>query len=76
MKNVNETLKERLEYKRNELQRRQRNFVDLCNNEILTDCFERNAIADLSVMQQLKSEISELEHCLLLYSWNDKNKES
>lgn len=74
MKNVNEILKERLDYKRNELKRRQKNFLDLCNNEILTDCFEKNAISDLITMQQLKSEITELEHCLLLYDWNNKVK--
>ena len=32
------------------------------NNEKNSGCFERNAINDLLIMQQLKSEIAELEH--------------
>ena len=34
----------------------------MCDNEMDSKTFERNAINDLLIMQQLKSEIAELEH--------------
>lgn len=36
------------------------------HNEKHLGCFERNAINDLLIMQQLKSEIKELEHWEML----------
>ena len=53
---------ERLENKRAELKSKQEFFNVMCHNEINSKTFERNAINDLLVMQQLKSEIAELEH--------------
>lgn len=68
MKNVNEVLKERLEQKRKELKRRQCNLINFIENDITTDCFENNCINELIIMQQLKSEIKELEHCEFVVS--------
>lgn len=62
MKQVYKTMMESLENKRNELKDRQDQFDVMWNNEKHSGCFERNAINDLLIMQQLKSEISELEH--------------
>lgn len=53
---------ERLENKRAELKQHQEYFSVMCHNEMDSNTFERNAINDLLVMQQLKSEIAELEH--------------
>lgn len=53
---------ERLENKRTELKSKQEYFNVMCHNEMNSKTFERNAINDLLVMQQLKSEIAELEH--------------
>lgn len=53
---------ERLENKRAELKSKQEYFNVMCHNEMDSKTFERNAINDLLVMQQLKSEIAELEH--------------
>ena len=53
---------ERLENKRTELKSKQEYFNVMCHNEMDSKTFERNAINDLLVMQQLKSEIAELEH--------------
>lgn len=63
---VNQEIKNRLELKTKELETRQTNFMIMCNNEINTSCFERNAINDLMVMMQLKVEIKELEHLKII----------
>ena len=52
----------KLETKRNELDRNQKSFLIMCNSEMQTQCFERNAINDLITMQKLKTEIAELEY--------------
>ena len=62
MDKIYELVSERLEEKRKELKERQDQFDVMWHNEKHSGCFERNAINDLLVMQQLKSEISELEH--------------
>jgi hypothetical protein len=62
MKKYYEMIANRLESKRKELAYKQEVFLATCNNEINTSCFERNAINELLVMQQLKSEIKELEY--------------
>lgn len=62
MKKMHELILERLNVKRNELKERQEQFEVMWHNEKHSGCFERNAISDLVIMQQLKSEISELEH--------------
>lgn len=58
---------ERLKNKRDELKQKQEYFIVLCHNEIDSKVFEQNAINDLLIMQQLKTEISELEHMEILY---------
>lgn len=55
-------ISKRLENKRAELKLKQEYFNVMCHNEMDSKTFERNAINDLLVMQQLKSEIAELEH--------------
>lgn len=62
MKKMHENIVERLNNKKSELSERQDQFDVMWHNERKTGCFERNAINDLLIMQQLKSEISELEH--------------
>lgn len=62
MEKIYEVITTRLESKRAELKKEQEYFSVMCHNEINTGNFERNAINNLLVMQQLKSEISELEH--------------
>lgn len=67
MKKVFDIIVKRLEDKKNELKEKQEHFMVMCNNEISSSCFERNAINDLIVMQQLKSEIEELEYIVNMY---------
>ena len=62
MKKMHENIVERLNNKKSELSERQDQFDVMWHNERKTGCFERNAINDLLIMQQLKSEIAELEH--------------
>ena len=57
---------ERLNNKKVELSERQDQFDVMWHNERHSGCFERNAINDLLIMQQLKSEIKELEHLEML----------
>lgn len=57
-----EIISERLENKKAELKAKQEYFNVMCHNEMDSKTFERNAINDLLVMQQLKSEIAELEY--------------
>lgn len=56
-----ETLRARLEAKKEELKQRQESYLVLAEREINTSQYERNAISDLLVMMQLKAEIQELE---------------
>lgn len=62
MDKIYESVINTLNNKKSELQTRQEDFCVMCNNEMQSGCFERNAINDLIIMQQLKSEIAELEH--------------
>lgn len=66
MKKIYENIVERLNNKKTELSERQDQFDVMWNNERYSGCFERNAINDLLIMQQLKSEIKELEHWEIL----------
>lgn len=66
MNQMYENVIERLNIKKQELLERQEQFDVLWHNEKSSKCFERNAINDLLIMQQLKSEISELEYWELL----------
>lgn len=62
-----EHMVERLKSKREELRREQEYFKCMVDNEIKNGSFEKNAMSVLNVMQCLKSEISELEHCKTTY---------
>lgn len=62
MKRMYENIVERLNNKKTELSERQDQLDVMWHNEKNSGCFERNAINDLLIMQQLKSEIKELEH--------------
>lgn len=62
MKKMYDLITERLNAKKAELHERQGQFDAMWHNKKNSGCFERNAINDLLIMQQLKSEISELEH--------------
>lgn len=66
MEKVYDLIVERLNAKRAELSERQDQFDVMWHNKKNSGCFERNAINDLLIMQQLKSEISELEHWEML----------
>ena len=67
-----EFIKERLENKKAELKQQQEYFLVLCHSEMNTKMFERNAINDLLVMQQLKSEIAELERLEMMCNISSK----
>ena len=62
MKKYYEMIVSKLDYKRKELESNQKTFLTLCNSEMDTQCFERNAINDLLTLQKIKAEISELEY--------------
>lgn len=62
MNKMYDLISERLNAKKTELSERQEQFKRTCNRDIDTACFEHNAINDLLIMHQLKSEIAELEH--------------
>ena len=64
---------ERLENKRAELKSKQEYFNVMCHNEMDSKTFERNAINDLLVMQQLKSEIAELEYFEMIKKMQNGN---
>ena len=64
--NIYEILTDRLKQKKDELREKQYQFSIMCENEMQSGTFERNAISDLVVMQQLKSEIGEMEHWEML----------
>lgn len=66
MKKMYDLITERINVKKTELSERQEQFDVMWANERNSGCFERNAINDLLIMQQLKSEIAELEHCEML----------
>lgn len=63
---VKEEIVKRLNSKKEELKTRQTNFMIMCNNEINTSCFERNAINELIAIMQIKTEVKELEHLELI----------
>lgn len=62
MKKMYGLITERMNVKKTELSERQDQFDVMWHNEKNSSCFERNAVNDLLIMQQLKSEIAELEH--------------
>ena len=62
MKKIYDLITERIKVKKAELSERQDQFDVMWHNKKNSGCFERNAINDLLIMQQLKSEIAELEY--------------
>lgn len=62
MKKMYNLITERINVKKAELSERQEQFDVMWHNEKNSGCFERNAINNLLIMQQLKSEIAELEY--------------
>lgn len=62
-----------LENTKKELVEKQEHFEIMWRNEKHFNCFERNAINDLLIMQQLKSKISELEHWEMMIRVQNKN---
>lgn len=62
MREVYRNTLERLDAKKKELFEKQEYFDVMWYREKQSICFERNAINDLLVMQQLKYEIQELEY--------------
>lgn len=62
MKKMYGLIIERMNVKKTELSERQDQFDVMWHNEKNSGCFERNVINDLLIMQQLKTEIAELEH--------------
>lgn len=66
MNDLYETIKRRQQEKEKELADKQQQFLVMCENEIQSKTFEKNAIFDLVTMQQLKSEIGELKHMEIL----------
>lgn len=66
MKNIYDNLLKKINDKKVELSERQDSFEIMWNNEKHSGCFERNAINDLLIMQQLKSEISEMKYWKML----------
>lgn len=68
MKKMYDMIVERLNVKKAELSESQDQFDVMWHNEKNSCCFERNAINDLLIMQQLKSEIAELERLVALMS--------
>lgn len=62
METIHKLILERLDAKKQDLKQRQEYFQVMAENEIHTACFEQNAITDLLTMQQLKAQITELEH--------------
>lgn len=61
MEKIYDLISERLNAKKTELLNKQDHFGYMWNNKKDSGCFERNAINDLLIMQQLKTEIAELE---------------
>lgn len=66
MDDLREILENKLETKQKEYEEKQQYFLVFVENERSTGCFERNAISDLFIMLQLKSEISQLQETLTL----------
>lgn len=66
MKKTHGNVVKRLNNKKTELSKRQDQFDVMWCNEKHSGCFERNAINDLLIMQQLKAEIAELEYWEML----------
>lgn len=61
-------LEKRLQEKEKQLNHRKEVFKIVVENEIDTGNFERNAIADLIIMLELKKEIKELKNIISVYN--------
>lgn len=65
---MKEFLEQKLQEKEKQLSQRKEIFKIFVENEIDTGNFERNAIAELTVMLELKTEIKELKNSLSVYN--------
>mgnify|MGYP003372144487 FL=1 len=66
MNAVYKNMLERLNIKKEEYNKKLYHFKIMVENESGTGCFERNAINDLLVMDELKAEIEELDRMVTL----------
>jgi hypothetical protein len=64
---MKEFLEQKLREKEKQLNHRKEVFKVVVENEIDTGNFERNAIADLTLMIELKTEIKELKNIISVY---------
>lgn len=64
---MKEVLEQRLQSKESQLSRRKEIFKIMVENEINTGNFERNAISDLMLMFELKTEIKEIKNAIAFY---------
>jgi hypothetical protein len=64
---MKEFLEQKLREKEKQLNHRKEVFKIVVENEIDTGNFERNAIADLTLMIELKTEIKELKNIVSVY---------
>lgn len=67
-----DTINQRIEIKKRELDEQQKQFILMCEKEIHSATFERNAASDLVTMQKLKAEIAELEHLKMIMEHIDE----
>ena len=65
---MKEFLEQKLQEKEKQLSRRKEVFKIMVENEIDTGNFERNAISDLMLMFELKTEIKELKNVISVYN--------
>jgi hypothetical protein len=65
---MKEFLEQKLQEKEKQLNQRKEVFKIVVENEIDTGNFERNAIADLTIMLELKTEIKELKNIISVYN--------
>ena len=65
---MEEFLEQKLQEKEKQLNQRKEVFKIFVENEIDTGNFERNAISDLTIMLELKTEIKELKNIISVYS--------
>lgn len=63
---MEKTLQNKLDNAIGEMERRKHYFRLMVENEIDSDCFEKNAIAELTAMLECKTRITALEEALML----------
>lgn len=65
---MKEVLERKLQEKKKQLAHRKEIFKIMVENEVDTGNFERNAISELMLMFELKTEIKELEDIISIYN--------